>query len=430
MEIIELNKLVDQLNILSIKGYEKIKWGDALYYSLYYYEKKKKIYELKSILAPILKGRYSLECVGKTGFVFLFSSAYCDRNDHKDKFDKVTSQVPGKSVLVYRKGVCLKNILQIHRIIEVYNQIKGINISRQLRRFISYWIYTLICEQCEVEAVLKKNRINMKVLISYCDVFPVDSMLIQHYNRKKIRTITLQQAQYNIKIEKYRVAYEKSYSDFFLCFGGYIKTTCRYLNIDQEKLIPLGPPEIIGKKLPQHMRKPCKQKFGVVMSFFEAKEENKRLLMCAAEIAQRTGYSVRIRLHPSLEISDFSDYIVTNVMEICDKKESMEDFVESIDFAIVGSSSVFQTFVSMLVPIYRYIVDSNEDPFRGIDWCVFSDSEKGIFKIKEFLDNPENVEAMLIDTRIKLIGDGDVALNYKRFFNNLAIEIEKNEKNT
>lgn len=430
MEIIELNKLVDQLNILSIRGYEKIKWGDALYYSLYYYKKKKKIYELKSIFAPILRGRYSLECVGKTGFVFLFSSAYFDRNDHKDKFDKVTSQVLDKSVLIYSKGICLENILQIHRIIEIYNQIKGINISRQLRRFISYWIYTLICEQCEVEAILKKNGISMKALISYCDVMPVDSMLIQHYNSIKIRTITLQHGQFNIKTEKGRVAYEKSYSDFFLCFGDYTKTCCRYLKIDQEKLIPLGPPEIIGKKLPKHMRKPYKQKFGVVMSFFEAKEENKGLLMCAAEIARITDCSVRIRLHPSLEISGFSDYIVTNVMEICDKKETMEDFVESVDFAIVGSSSVFQTFVLMLVPIYRYIVDSDEDPFRGIDWCVFSNLENGILKIKEFLDNPEKVETMLIDTRIKLIGNEDVALNYKRFFNNLAIEIEKNEKNT
>lgn len=423
MNVKELNKLVEDLNTISIKSYPNIRWGNVVYYSLYYYEKKKYIYEVKAVLAPILKGRYTLECIGKSGLVFLFSSAYADRSDHKENFDKVLSQVQDKSVLVYEKGGYFKNIFRLHKIITIFHKLGRIRISSQLKRFICYWIYSYICEQEEIESVLRKNDVKMKALISYCDVMPVDSMLVQYYKNFNVKTLTMQHGQFNVETEKGKAAYEKSYSDYFLCFGNYTKTTCKKLKINQDKLIPLGPPEIIGKKLPAHMKKMYQQKFGVVMSSFEERDENIRLLDCADMIANETGYMGMIRPHPSLDISEYTDFINVDKIHVCDKKESIEDFMLNVDFAIVGTSSVFQSFVLMLVPIYRYIVEGKEDPFREISWCAFSDIASGINKIKEGISYPERVEVMLIDTRNKLIGEGEVALRYREFFSNLLKEI-------
>ena len=46
MEKRKFDELIKSLNNIRFKGMEEIQYGDVLFYSIYYYEKKKWIFEL------------------------------------------------------------------------------------------------------------------------------------------------------------------------------------------------------------------------------------------------------------------------------------------------------------------------------------------------------------------------------------------------
>lgn len=417
----ELTELIAEINKIDFPGLESIKIGDALYYLLYYYENKSFSIELKQILSPVLRGHYMIDRTGEGRITFLFSSSYEDRKDHREKFDKVTEIISEGTVVSYHRGIYLKNIphlAKIPKIIKLLDVIKT-PITSQLKRFIAYWICNFYCEIDE----LKKLKIfdNGGVIVSYCDVMPVDSAIIQYSNKMAMTTVTLQHGQFNIKAEIGITAYEKSFSDYFLCFGPYTVNSCRELKVDLSKMIPVGQPEMIGKNLPDRMHKMDHECFGIVLGYFEFEEENQKLLQIAMDISYRIGEKGYIRPHPSLNTDDYKKYIDGTNLVFSTKGETMDEFLNKVDFAVVGSSSVFQTFVVNIVQIYRYVMDDEHNLFRGIDWCAFSDSEGLYTSIMNLYKYPEEVEKRLIETRGELVGQGVLADNYRDFFDSIKV---------
>lgn len=426
MEKRKFDELIKSLNNIRFKGMEEIQYGDVLFYSIYYYEKKKWIFELKAVLAPLLRGIYSVERIGNDGNVFVFSSVYYKRRDHREKFNKVTDLIKNSTVISYQKGRYIKNIFNLYKIVKIYLQVKNLDVNFQLKRFISYWIYACVCEQSEIQEIIDKNNIKMNTLTSYCDVMPIDSMLVQYYKNRRVITITLQHGQFNTQTETGKAAYEKSYSDYFLCFGEYTKSASSNLKIDQTKMIPVGPPEMIRNNMPSAMKSKYTQCFGVIMSSFEFREENISLIECANEFARLFHMKAIIRLHPSLSFEDYRNHIDGDLIEICKNNESLDQFIDRVDFAIVGNSSVFQTFIFKLVPIFRYIVNEKTDVYTGIDWCKYSSVTDGIEIIRKYMNDLDMLQTKMLNTRHKLIGHGDTEQNYKEFYK--RIQNEKNIK--
>ena len=424
MRIKSVDKIVNELNEINIKELNNVKIGDALFYALYYFEKKSFVYELKAIFAPILKERYVVDRMGADGIVFVFSSAYSDRQDHRKKFDKVTNVICDSTVISSHKGLCLKNIRNLSLIWSINKQIKNINADVQTKRFIAYWIYTYICELKEVKGLLNKNDINLTAYVSYCDVMPVDSVFIQYFKNRGVRTVTLQHGQFNHKIDIGKAAFEKSHSDYFLCFGDYTKWKCSKLNMDCSRMIPLGPPDMIGQKMPKKMKALNRKTFGVVMSYFEFEQEDIDLIRFAGALCNKFTLKARIRLHPSLRRDDYEGLIDNSRMEICPEDESMNDFMNSIDFGIVGSSSVFQEFVVNMTPIFRYLIDKEKDTYDGIEGWSFSNERDLEIQVDKLYSDEVRGSEELARTRRILAPEGNIAKNYMDFFAKITKEAE------
>ena len=85
----------------------------------------------------------------------------------------------------------------------------------------------------------------------------------------------------------------------------------------------------------------------------------------------------------------------------------------------MGTTTVFSTFVTKLIPVFRYLHDWDKDLYEGIDWCLFRNKEELICLYNKMENDKAWLYKNLVSTRNCLIGKEDISKKYKLFFETL-----------
>ena len=92
----------------------------------------------------------------------------------------------------------------------------------------------------------------------------------------------------------------------------------------------------------------------------------------------------------------------------------MDTYLKSVDFSLVGSSSVYAELVYLGESVFR--LTSVQNDYDGVDWGIFN-SESEIFRlIKTYYHDKASFRETTYELGQALCGKGDIAENYRVFF--------------
>lgn len=393
----------------------------AFTYPLLAFDKKSILQELKMLFCPVLKQHYTIKKPEKPdGKMFLFGLSYADRADHMQKFDKVANLFPQSTKIIPQKGICIQNLFYMPKVFFWAKKYKKVFAQNGLNRYIAYLLFDAYCQR---KAIQKFDRqIQTKLFVCWCDVHFSDFIATQYFNKKNIPTATLQHGHFNIYSDMEKWAYINSPGKYFLCYGEYTASRAKCLGVKDGKMIALGMPEQIGMQLPKEMKTTDTKTFGVSLSFVSQQEENKTLLQLSGILCEKYGLKCCIRLHPSIKTEECNRYITSNMM-IC-PKEPMDSFIQRCDFVILGTSDVYLTLISNLIPVFRYCNTKKQDRFEGVDWSTFSDPEEFFKLYNNFITDKNWMQENILAARQKISSKGNPTENYFNFLSELSTQYE------
>ena len=411
----ELLKIQNQINSLNLPEFNGINIGKALTYNILGFEPKNILYELKAIIAPFIKFRYKI-IKNQGNIVFLWGSSTAKRKDHEIKFDNIANTVTDSTII---KDDCSQSFIinpfLIFKLLKFLFICRKLSVKKIFARNIAYWLFFSYCQLEQFKSLYENYLKNKKLICVWCDVLPSDYIAVEFFKSKGIKTVTLQHAEFNPGLLEGNLAYTNSLSDYFICFGKHASKLAQTAGLTSDKLLEFGNPEFVGKKLPQKMDSKKTGFFGLSLSYIDFKEENINLLKIASLISEFTGLKCFIRQHPSLNMPDYSEFINNKDFEFKDKKESMDKFIERIEFVVLGLSNVYISMIMKLIPVFRMQLPNSSDQYSDINFSTFSDIE--VFKelYTKFKNEPSFMEKNMIGARVYLNSD-DSLRKYREFF--------------
>lgn len=365
---------------------------------------------LLGYLSNILKYRFVEKGYGKT--VFIIGMDGCLRKSYKD----MISSVSGLLNKQQRKVIYV--VKDFHLDLKVL----------YLAVFLPKWLWDTrkkdipfdykICfgiQLCRM-AVERKNikrilTVKPDLWITFCDVCPTESLMVQEMNKKGVMTVTLQHGHFNAADRGW--VYRLSKSRFFLAHGEYARNEAIKAGMKPECIKILGMLNFLEVKPVRE--KTQDNRFGIFLNGPGAREDNKDILRIANKIAEEENLKYWLRCHPAVPAALYADEIDERYcLGECKESMSIEDFIDRIAFAVVGNSTVFIETVKRNKAAFRF-VRHTYDIYEGIDWCKVKSSEELKDKYREYVKEG-NCAKQIKKTFDYLCSAGNIAENYTNFF--------------
>lgn len=211
-----------------------------------------------------------------------------------------------------------------------------------------------------------------RLFVSFFDAEPDGAFMRELFRIHGVPTASLQHGQFvawreNV-LENSGVEFRCFNSDYLLCWNKFTIDEALKHGIDKNKLALCGILGYIGTMMPPKCVPPHNQTFGVVLGHPIYEEENYKLIQAANILAKEKNLKYFLKLHPNYEENRFdnmvdSRYYVGNTP----KGIPMSEYAESVDFSLIGSSSVFTELVYISHDVIRYSDFSSKDKFRDIN---------------------------------------------------------------
>jgi hypothetical protein len=271
----------------------------------------------------------------------------------------------------------------------------------------SYLVYRFIKKNIEI------NRYNL--LVCFYDSLLHESMLNLLFKKEGKTTATLQHGQFNAWREDTEVncglELISSHSDYILCWNKFVQEEAIKCGRIIDELPILG---IIGNIGIENTlwEKPNNKLFGVVISHPSWESENMEMIKAANLLSNMTGMKYYLKLHPNYQ-ENYFDSIVDKKYYIGNIKKGIGiiEYVNMVDFSIVGSSSIFVEMVYTKHDILRYSSQKPSDKYKDVSYgSVF-------YKAEEVLDCYKKLNTKdKDDLFVFLCETNNVKQKYKEFF--------------
>ena len=368
-------------------------------------------------LATILFYRFSYRNVitseGKPNTVFLFSNDYNNRPDHLKYFFNVANLIHNKIVV---QGIALfkpsKPKLVGIPISVFFGFLKGL--KSQGEEY--YWelatrLYCILSDYDEVYSYIKRNNIQLKNLVTYCDVVGVDYFFTYKMNEMGINTITLQHGLYTNRNPQ---VFLYSHSKSFFAINEYTVKLFRGHNIDKEFHV-VGMPQNISI---QKSELDCDNNkevmnVGILLDGERSFDDNVKILKIANDIAQDSRYRIYVKFHPSSPSSEYDLRQLRSSIKIEKTNVAIEKFAHNIDICILNKSTTILQLLYLNVPVLLYertnIIDNIPETIK------FLDSKDLVPKILSIYSN--EYKDFYSKFKSELIPNDDISLLYKNAFN-------------
>lgn len=247
---------------------------------------------------------------------------------------------------------------------------------------------------------------NARRIVTFCDLWNIESIITQKANRDKVPTATLQHGNGT------DILYG-SCSNYYLSNSKLSKANCIHAGIPENKVVLAGLMKYAGEKFEYKAFSKIK-KIGVVFDGAQNFENNVEMIQVIHKALKGIDIKCCIRFHPNNKREDYQPYL----LDSDEIYNDLAEFEKSIDICIVYNSSMYTDMIYKKILVYRF-KNGKVDLFSGLNDKGFSNSEE----LKELLtdieiDRDEYIEGqeMLYD---QVFGTECQADSYKKFFDEI-----------
>ena len=268
--------------------------------------------------------------------------------------------------------------------------------NRALYYIVNLYRFYLEIEKAATEQHISFERYNL--FVTFYDSMPKDAFFVQLMRLYGVKTATLQHgaftARRNNQLVNSGVELRTLNSDYFLCWNKFTVDEAAKENYDTNKCIVSG---IIGFAKDEK-RIICESvtnnTFGVVIGHPTFEEENIILIESANKLATKTGMSFYLKLHPNYSETYFDNLVDKKFYKGTSKKGiPMLEYANSVEFSIVGASTVFVELVYLGHPVLRYSSGEIVDKWRDIKVGNSFNRTEGVLEAFDKMRNaPEEKE--------------------------------------
>ena len=417
----EIEKYRKQINEVSFIGLEGIECGDVLYYPLKNYIEKnltlrqkriKKNFKLSMTIATsFFRKTYNFYESGKGTLLFLYSNAYGNREDLWSNFYSVSELFNDKIVIFPEKSFSfsIKKIEKIKYLIMWNKQLKKIIKDTYTRFFIVKELFLIYIDYLECIDIIKNKKINL--LVSFCDVHPLESLFTQFFNLNSINTVTLQHGVYSSVINNWVFLGSKSL--YMLGFGQFTYDEGAILGIEKNKIKKIGAMSAIGVNLKNKPKSYKNNIMGLILDGEEFYELNKRMISFAQDFCLKRNIKLLIKFHPTSNKDDYKQYISSKQkIELYSNEILLKDFVKMIDFAIVRNSTCIIELLQLWIPTFIYSEKKQlYDVYKNIKFGKFTSDNELEYYINNI--NSEKVKKVITYMREYFCESGDPSNRFK-----------------
>lgn len=421
----KLMKLIDTLNSLNFDGCEGVACGDVLYYHLMDGKKSCEFPLYKSLLRVIFfvftyENKYVES--GSSDNLLLFSNSYRDRKDLLSNFFKFEKLINNKLVMLPdKRRFTFDKIKDIYLLFKWNVMLKPIIVNPKIRWLILMRLYQAYSDYKEYDNYIHKKQLQIKNMISFCDVHAIDSFFTQKFNYENKNTVTLQHGTFCSSTNAWAI--EASRSHFFFANSQFTLDEAHYTKYRKEnKMIPVGLLSAIGE-----LQRPFSvvndiNVIGVLLDGELQKEDNIRTLKTMQEYCRKNNKKLVIKFHPSSNNADYKCYMDECIKyEFVTKDVSIFQFSEVVDITITRNSTTLIEMLQLGRPVLR-IYSENQA------WDVYKNSKTLKFETVEELENlldsryRDMLQKTCLEMKKYFCGDGDISKNYKRALERLEID--------
>lgn len=413
-----------ELNNVQLRGFEDIKVGDVLYYNIFmtsgFWQAIKHI--LCLFYKEAFKISYSFKLRGNGKTLCFFSSSYADRKDHYEAFMNATGIIKNQiSVKADTSIWCFFGLRFLWLLPRWNRKLKRVEADFGARMLYLRILFRAYVDYNYVQNNIRNLHVSPKYLISYCDVMPVDSYLVQKFNNQECKTVTLQHGMFSLIFNPWTIRGTKC---------NYFLAQCQQNIEDLEKAGFFGKAIAVGS--PHQFNMPeivCNgnyrtENLGIFMNGGdegELGEQNKEMIRIVQKYCEQYNKKLMIKYHPANNPKFYGKLINQKiVINTFQKDISVTLFLEKIDISISGNSTTFVTALAADKPSLLFCrKDRDVCVYRNTDAVKFSTSKelKGIIdKISgdftgqmQELNNYFNVKGKISD-------------NYKKAYELIGIE--------
>jgi len=265
------------------------------------------------------------------------------------------------------------------------------------------------------QAISNINVSTYKLLVTYFDLPTNESYVVELFKSFRIKTVSLQHGQFvSWGADTFMdcgIEFKAFKSDYLLCWNKFTYDEAIRMGIDSSKLVIAGIWSYVNKQR-QICKKPGNKIFGVVISHPDWDKENREMILAANIVSEKYGYNYFLKIHPNYSEKAFEGIVNNNCLGNIKSGTSIFDYANSIDFSIVGSSSVYMELAYIEHDVYHYSSGLPKDKYKNIKIGKNFGSPEEFESVYESMKDV-NCSRQLFDY---LCTVEDVSIEYKRFF--------------
>lgn len=297
-----------------------------------------------------------------------------------------------------------------------------LNYAKKYRMSITEMLYCLPdwINLCDFMKTLEEiDLLKYNLVVTFCDAEPRQHLIALLTEHIGCKTATMQHGMFCAPMEGATNAEEEGIelkavvSSYFLAWNGLTKDYAIKTGIDRRKIIILGNPKFNvdnGVKFE-------KQKsgyFGVVLGNLTFDQDNRELIKAANEAAKELGMKYMLKYHPVVKDTYYSEAVDSDYYEGNVKRGiSLIDYANSVEFSIVGQSSMLVELIHVGHPTYHLHSDAVLDKFELACSITFTNG-------KELSNLWRTGGSVTVDLSLYLSGPQEVAEKYAEFFGKFA----------
>ena len=416
-----------EMNKTRLHGCDDILVGDVLHYPLQGITETRysranrilrKMWWALSAMKRAVNSEYRYDTHGKNGSLFLFSSSYSYRADHRHTFQQLKALFPQSASIIHEPGTRRFSFRKLRLLPLICRWKKDIAESTQIEtwmaEFIACKLFEIYCDYDDAEQVFGKGFPGYYNLIVWCDIHPVDSFFIQRFNHLGKQTVDLMHGSISDTYNAWTVRGVKSttfiadslFTRDMLVRNGYLG-----------QILICGYPNQLEH---QDEKEPFTEKIcGIILSAAGVHDINVKLCD-RLDFVPETGYRLIGKLHPSETEQNYPTGYFRGFDTVYGTEITSASFLDRIRVAIICPSTVVFDAVSHRVP---FLIIADElglyEAYHMPEEIIVHDMEELPVKFNRMISGDyDSVYRSLIQYYTV---DGNVKENYLNAFHKLGI---------
>lgn len=292
-----------------------------------------------------------------------------------------------------------------------YAQLKGTQLS--IREKIETITYLYKCHELEKNLDQINNKELSLVVVNY-DSFFLDNFSVQYFQKKGIKTATLQHGVMVTKrkglennIDFCGTEFKNSIADYFLVWNIFTKKQAIMSGIKEKKIVVTGPIKCINiNKIIEE--KTERRVIGILLDGRFTEENNPNMIRIANQFCSQNNYKFILRYHPAYQGNEYNS-IIDHSFYLGNSSNDLYEFAKEVDYILISNSTAYIELLYMNSKVIHFKCNPTTDKYRDLNIPSFSNASE----LYEFIKNKKYYNDIIKENLLSVI---DVKSSYTKFF--------------